>query len=81
MSEALIDPLDRDESRAFVPLRAHDMPQPVLVAFTRNSRRSIFLSYWVPRMVQLPMAWLNNLERFFTLHDYTSNMKVHMVVF
>jgi hypothetical protein len=26
-------------------------------------------------------AWLENMEMCFALHDYTSNMKVHMVVF
>jgi hypothetical protein len=36
----------------------------------------------VPWMVQPnAKAWLENMVMCFTLHDYTSNMKVHMVVF
>jgi hypothetical protein len=42
MVEALINCLDGDEAKVPVPLRVHKMPQSVLVAFTKNSRRSIF---------------------------------------
>jgi hypothetical protein len=54
MSEALISHLDRDEARAWHPLRFHRALWSVLVAFTVNSRRSNFPSSLVPRMVQPP---------------------------
>jgi hypothetical protein len=51
MSEALISRWDKDEAKASapaeVPPHAH---QPLLVAFTVNSRRSNFLSSLVPQM-------------------------------
>jgi hypothetical protein len=81
MSEALINRLDRDEARVWHPLRFHCALRLVLVAFTVNLRRSNFLSSLVPRMAQLLEAWLENMVMCFSLHDYTSNMKVCMVVF
>jgi hypothetical protein len=81
MSEALISRLDRDEARA---LRPTEVPLCALV--------SIGIIHCELEKVKFPEffgvpdeaateAWLENMAMCFALHDYTSNMKVHMEVF
>jgi hypothetical protein len=57
------------------------VPQPVLVAFTENSRRSSFPEFFGATDDAATEAWLENMAMCFSLRDYTSNMKVCMVVF
>ena len=53
----------------------------ILVAFTMNSRRSNFLEFFGAPDEIVAKAWLENIQMFFSLRDYTSNMKVCMAVF
>jgi hypothetical protein len=79
MSEALISHLDQDEAR--VPTPPEGPPRtPVGTGSIHhaNSRRSNFLSSLVPQWHSLMVGEYGDV---FSLCDYTSNMKVHMVVF
>jgi hypothetical protein len=81
MSEALISRLDRDEARASTPPEG---PPRALVGTSSIHRKLEKVKF--PKFFGAPddiaaEAWLENMVMFFALHEYTSNMKVHMAVF
>jgi hypothetical protein len=73
--------LDRDEARVPTPPKG---PPCALVGICSIHRELEKIKF--PKLFGAPNgavveAWLENMVMFFALHDYTSNMKVHMVVF
>jgi hypothetical protein len=81
ISKALISHLDRDESKASAPPEG---PPRTLVS-TGNIHQELE-KVKVPEFYGFPdgaavEAWLENIAMFFSLREYTSNMKVPMVVF
>jgi hypothetical protein len=81
MSKELISHLDKDEARASSP---PEVPLHALVG--TGSIHHELKKVKFPELFHSPNdaateAWLGNMEMLFSLHDYTSNMKVHMVVF
>jgi hypothetical protein len=81
MSEALISRLDRDEARApasaEVPLHAPAVTGSIYHEFEKVK----FPKFFGAPDGAAAEAWLENMEMCFALHDYISNMKVHMAVF
>jgi hypothetical protein len=81
MLEALISSLDRDEARA------PTTPEGPLCALIGNGsihcelEKVKFPEFFGALDDTTAEAWLENIVMFFSLHDYTSNMKVCMVVF
>jgi hypothetical protein len=81
MSEALISHLDRDEARVSAPPEG---PPRALVgtgSIHRELEKVKFLEFFGAPDGAAAEAWLENMAMCFSLRDYTSNMKVHMVVF
>jgi hypothetical protein len=81
MSEALINRLDRDQARASAPT---EVPPRALVdtgSIHRELEKVKFPEFFGAPDGAATKAWLENMEMCFTLRDYTSNMKVCMVVF
>jgi hypothetical protein len=81
MSEALISRLDRDEARAPTP---PEVPPRALVgtgSIHCELEKVKFFEFFGAPDGAATEAWLENMAMFFSLHDYTSNMKVCMVVF
>jgi hypothetical protein len=81
MSEAMISRLDRDEVRAPTPtddpLRA-----PVRTgSMHRELEKLKFPELFGATDDATAKAWLENMAIFFAVRNYTSNMKVRMVVF
>ena len=81
MSEALISRLDRDEARAPTPPEVLLRAPAVTGSFHRELKKVKFLEFFGAPDDAAAKAWLENMAMCFTLRDYTSNMKVHMVVF
>ena len=81
MSEALINRLDRDKARASAP---HEVPLRALAVTGRilhELEKVKFLEFFGAPNGAVAEAWLENMVMCFALRDYTSNMKVYMVVF
>jgi hypothetical protein len=81
MSEALINHLDRDEGRASVPNEGSQRTPAGSSSIHRELEKVKFPEFWGATDGLATEAWLENMAMCFTLHDYTSNMKVCMVVF
>ena len=81
MSEALISRLDRDEARVLAPVEVLSRPPVVTGRIHHELEKVKFLEFFGASNDATIEAWLENMEMFFSLHDYTSNMKVCMVVF
>jgi hypothetical protein len=81
MSEALINRLDCDEGRAYVPNEVSQRPPLVIGSVHRELKKVKFPEFMGPMDGLAIEAWLENMEMFFALRDYTSNMKVCMEVF
>jgi hypothetical protein len=81
MSEALINCLDRDEGRAFVPNEGSQRAPAGSSSIHRELEKVKFPKFWGATDGLATEAWLENMAMCFTLHDYTSNMKFCMVVF
>jgi hypothetical protein len=81
MSEALIGRLDRDDTRA--PSLPKCPPRaPVSTgSIHRKLEKVKFLEFFCALDDAAIEAWLDNMVMCFSLHNYTSNMKVHMEVF
>jgi hypothetical protein len=81
MSEALISHLDRDEARAPEPT---EVPPHALVgtgSIHHELEKVKFPEFFGALDGTAAEAWLENMAMCFTLRNYTSNMKVCMVVF
>jgi hypothetical protein len=81
MSEALISRLDRDEARAPAPLEVLPRAPTVTGSIHRELEKVKFPEFFGAPDGAAAKAWLENMAMCFALHDYTSNMKVHMAVF
>jgi hypothetical protein len=78
MSEALISRLDRDEARASAPTEVPPRAPTVTGSIHRELEKVKFLEFFGAPDGAAAEAWLENIVMCFTLHDYTSNMKVRM---
>jgi hypothetical protein len=81
MSEALISRLDRDEARAATPAEVLPRAPAVIGSIHRELEKVKFPEFFGASDDEATEPWLENMEMCFTLHDYTSNMKVRMAVF
>jgi hypothetical protein len=81
MSEAFINCLHRDEARARVPNKGSQNATTGRVRFHREPNKGKFLEFLGATENTTTKAWLENMAMCLALHDYTSNMKVCMVVF
>jgi hypothetical protein len=81
MSKALIIFLNKDEVRASTPPEG---PPCTLIGtgiIHYELKKVKFFEFFGAPNGTVVEAWLENMEMFFSLHDYTSNMKVCMEVF
>jgi hypothetical protein len=81
MSEALINHLDRDEGRAYVPNEGSQRTPTGSSSIHKELEKVKFPEFMGATDGSVVEAWLENMVMCFTLCDYTSNMKFHMVVF
>jgi hypothetical protein len=81
ISEALINRLDRDEGKSFVPNEGSKCAPTGSVIIQREIEKVKFPEFMGATNGSATEAWLENMVMCFTLHDYTSNINVHMVVF
>jgi hypothetical protein len=81
MPEALINRLDRDEGREYVPNEGSYFPLVVIGSVHRELEKVKFPTFWSSTDCLVVEAWLENMAICFSLHNYTSNMKVCMEVF
>jgi hypothetical protein len=81
MLEALINRLDRDETRELVPNEGSQHAPAGSGSIHRELEKVKFPKFMGAMDDSIIEAWLENMAMCFTLRDYTSNMKVHMMVF
>jgi hypothetical protein len=81
MSKALISRLDRDEARVPAPPKFLPCASAVTGSIDRELEKVKFLEFFGAPDGAATEAWLENMAMCFALCDYTSNMKVRMVVF
>jgi hypothetical protein len=81
MSEALISRLDRDEARASAPTEVPPCAPTITGSIHRELEKVKFPEFFGAPDDVAAEAWLENMAMCFTLRNYTSNMKVYMVVF
>jgi hypothetical protein len=81
MSEALIIRLDRDEARAPTPTEVFPHAPAVTSSIHCELKKVKFSEFFGAPDGATTEAWLENMAMCFALRNYTSNMKVHMVVF
>jgi hypothetical protein len=81
MSEALINHLDRDEGKTSMPNEGSQCTPSSSSSIHRELEKVNFLEFLGATDGSATEAWLENMAICFTLHDYTSNMKVCIVVF
>jgi hypothetical protein len=81
MSEALINRLDRDEARVPVPNEGSQCAPAGSGSIHRELEKVKFPEFMGATDGSATEAWLENMAMCFALRDYTSNMKVCMVVF
>jgi hypothetical protein len=81
MSKALIIRLDRYEARASTTLEVPPHAPVGASGIHREPKKVKFPEFFGSPDGAATKAWLENMAMFFSLHDYTSNMKVHMAVF
>jgi hypothetical protein len=81
MSETLISRLDKDEARALAPAEVPPRAPAVTGSIHCELEKVKFLEFFGAPDGAAAEEWLENMAMCFTLHDYTSNMKVCMAVF
>jgi hypothetical protein len=81
MSEALINHLDHDEGKGSASIEGSQLSPVVSVSIHRELVKVKFLEFYGSTDGLVAKAWLENMAMCFALRDYTSNMKVRMVVF
>jgi hypothetical protein len=81
MSEAFINLLDRYEGKASVPNGGSQCFPAGSSSIQRELEKVKFPDFIGATDGSATEAWLENIVMFFTLCDYTSNMKFCMVVF
>jgi hypothetical protein len=77
----MINRIDHDEGKDFVPNEGLQHPHVVNGSVNRELEKVNFPKFLPSTNGLVIEAWLENMEMCFTLHDYSSNMKVCMVVF
>ena len=81
MSNSLIKWLYQDEGRAFLPIEGSQDTPYCSASIHREIEKVKFPKFIASTDESSIEACLENMVIFFSLHDYTSNLKVHMVVF
>jgi hypothetical protein len=81
MSEALNNHLDRDEGKISIPNEGSQHDPVGSNSMHRELKKVKFLEFMGSTDGSVAEAWLDNMEMFFALRDYISNMKIRMVVF
>jgi hypothetical protein len=81
MSEALINHLDRYEARASTPPEGPLCARVGIGSIHRELEKVKFTEFFGAPDDVAAEAWLENITMFFSLRDYTSNMKVRMEIF
>ena len=81
MFEALISRLDRDEAKALTPVEVLPRAPAVTGSIYRELEKAKFPEFFGAPDGAIAKALLENMAICFAVHDYTSNMKVHMAVF
>jgi hypothetical protein len=81
MFEALIIRLDRDEVRVSAPAEVQQHAPAVTGSIHCELEEVKFLEFFGALDGAAIETWLKNMAMCFTVHDYTSNMKVYMAVF
>jgi hypothetical protein len=81
MSEALISRLNRDEARAPTPAEVPPCAPVGTGSIHSELEKVKFPEFFGAPDGAVTEAWLENMVMCFALRDYTSNMKVRMVVF
>jgi hypothetical protein len=81
MSEALIIHLDRYEARVLEPLEDPPRAPTSTASIHRELEKVKFPKFFGASDDATTKAWLENMVMLFSLWDYISNLKVHMVVF
>ena len=73
--------MDRDEARAPAPAEVPPCTPVVIGSIHRELEKVKFPEFFGALDGATAEAWLENMVMCFAVRDYTSNMKVHMVVF
>ena len=73
--------MDRDEARAPAPPEVPPCAPVVTGSIHHELEKVKFPEFFGAPDGAATEAWLENMAMCFALHDYTSNMKVHMAVF
>ena len=73
--------MDRDKARASTPTEVPPRAPAVTGSIHRELEKVKFLEFFGAPDGAAAEAWLENMAMCFALRDYTSNMKVCMVVF
>ena len=81
MSKALISCLDRNDARASTPIEVPPHASNVTGTIHRELKKVKFPEFFGALDGADTEAWLENMVMCFTLHDYSSIMKVYMEVF
>jgi hypothetical protein len=81
MYEALISHLDRDEAKAPTPPKGPPCSLVCTGSIHRELNKVKFPEFFGAPEGAASEAWLDSMEMCFSLHDYTSNMKVCMEFF
>jgi hypothetical protein len=81
MSKALINCLDKDEAREPTPPKCPPRAPVGTGSIHRELKKVKFPEFFCAPNDTAIEAWLENMAMCFVVRDYTSNMKVRMVVF
>jgi len=81
MLEALINCLDRDEGREYVPNEGSQHLPLFSGSVHRELEKVKFLEFRGSMDGLVVEAWFENMEMCFSLHDYMPNMSFYMKVF
>jgi hypothetical protein len=81
MSEALINCLDKDEAKAPTPPKGPPHAPIGTGGIHHELKKVKFHEFFGALDGAAIEAWLENMEMCFALRDYTSNMKIRMMIF
>jgi hypothetical protein len=81
MFKALISHLDRDEAKAPAPTEVPPHAPAITGSIHHELEKVKFLEFFSAPDGAAAEAWLENMVMFFSLRDYTYNMKFCMAVF
>jgi hypothetical protein len=81
MYEAWINRFNRNEARALTPHKGLPCTSVSTGSIHRELEKVKFLKFFGASDGTTAEAWLENMVMCFSLSEYTSNMKVHLIVF